>query len=446
MQKFISLLLVLLLILPSASAEEFSPLPDTFTVTYATDTRLLNRDKSFVSKEYVTTAHPDADAAIAAIVDAYDAQYAPQLPAIDSPKRNSRLDINVIHSVTGQSVVSFQVIARTSVRRNPEAVDFTCLTFDMSTGRRLALTDLFPADSAAWDVLAAAVRDTLSGYFPLETADSAALDALCTREALESASFMLGPVCLSLHYYASALYPEHTTLMRVAIPYSALDGMMTDYAARQTDNSMYRFVALTYDDGPTYSKTINLMAALRRGGARATFFLIGDRIAEYDDVVMQQNDENHSLQSHHLKHINSENAKPSRLVSQAGQFNEILSGVTGTQPVMMRPPYGKWRPFVDAGVMLPQIIWDVDTKDWTGRAPKGILTLVKKYTVNGSIILMHDICDDVAESTELALQWLREEGYLCVTVEELFMHTGRPLEGDRSYVNGYPADQRESAE
>ena len=217
MQKFISLLLVLLLILPSASAEEFSPLPDTFTVTYTTDTRLLNRDKSFVSKEYVTTAHPDADAAIAAIVDAYDAQYAPQLPAIDSPKRNSRLDINVIHSVTGQSVVSFQVIARTSVRRNPEAVDFTCLTFDMSTGHQLALTDLFPADSAAWDVLAAAVRDTLSGYFPLETADSAALDALCTREALESASFMLGPVCLSLHYYASALYPEHTTLMRVSV-------------------------------------------------------------------------------------------------------------------------------------------------------------------------------------------------------------------------------------
>ena len=53
MQKFIALLLSLLFLLSSAAAEGYAPLPDAFTVTYTVDTRMINRDKSFISKEYV---------------------------------------------------------------------------------------------------------------------------------------------------------------------------------------------------------------------------------------------------------------------------------------------------------------------------------------------------------------------------------------------------------
>ena len=441
MKRLLSLLLALLVISGCAAAD-FQPVPDLFNIAYTVDTHLFNRDGSFVSKEYVTTAQPAVDAALRAIADDYVARCSPTLPALSTSKRNSRLDVNIVHSVSGQSLVSFQVIARTSVLREVQALEFTCRTYDMATGQKIRLTDLLPADSAAWDVLSAAVRHTLANYFPQHEADSAALDALCSREAIEGAAFMVGPVCLSLHYSASDLYPNQKTLMRVSVPYSALSGMMTDYGALQTDNSMYKFVALTFDDGPAYTTTRALLAALRHGGARATFFLTGDRIAEYADVARQENDENHSLQSHSMKHINSEEYKPERLQAHAQSFNEVLSSVTGTLPVMMRAPYGKWQPFVQAGVLLPQVTWDVDTKDWTGKTPKGVLRLVEKYTVNGSVILMHDICDNVAESAELTLAWLRQQGYLCVTVEELFMHFGQPMEtGKRYYSVTLPSEE-----
>ena len=104
----------------------------------------------------------------------------------------------------------------------------------------------------------------------------------------------------------------------------------------------------------------------------------------------------------------------------------------------MRPPYGTWRPFVKAGVNLPQILWDVDTKDWTDKSPKAVLNTVKRDTKHGSIILMHDIGDNTYKSVDLITEWLREENYLCVTVEDLFHHTGRELEPGKSYTDAIP--------
>ena len=439
MKRIIALLAAIVL-LPvfSASAQEFAELPDCFDVTYTTDTRKIMNDKAYVSKEYVQTAQPAVDEAIRAIVDRYDDAYSPLLPPKSNPLRNSRLDINVVHSVSGQSIVSFKVLARTTVSRKQQQSPFECHTYDMDTGSEVFLTDLFPADSPAWDVMSAWVRDTLTAYFPGTEPDAAALDALCSREGLMSANFMLGPVCLSFHYEASVLYPGRPTLMRVSIPYREFEGMMTEYGARQTDNSMYKMVALTFDDGPSYTNSARAINSLRHAGAVGTYFLLGNLIDEYPDIVMRQNDENHSVQSHHYNHVNSENASASRLLSNSEKFNGILSNVTGTVPIMMRPPYGTWRPFVKAGIKLPQILWDVDTKDWTDKSPQAVLSTVKRDTKHGSIILMHDIGDNTYKSVDLITKWLREENYLCVTVEELFIHTGRELEEGKNYSTAIP--------
>ena len=40
---------------------------------------------------------------------------------------------------------------------------------------------------------------------------------------------------------------------------------------------------------------------------------------------------------------------------------------------------------------------------------------------DGAIILMHDIKDNTPESGRLAAQWLYDNGFMCVTVEELFI-------------------------
>lgn len=438
MKWVLPLLLSLLLAWPAlAQDEKRSALPDTFRIAYETLERTQDGKKSFVSKEHISTCQPAVDAEINALADAFDESLSPFLQPDKggNPRRNSRLDIHVVHSVSGQSVMSFLILARESYRRVQQQSPFVCRTYDMETGTPITLTDLFLEDSEAWDVLAEAVEGTLSAYFPKEQPDEAMLTALCSREGLEKANFTLGPVCLSLHYEARTLYPDHPSLMRVSVPYTALRGMLTEFGIRCTDNSMYKMVALTFDDGPSYTSTAALLNHLRHGGVRATFFLVGDRIGEYEDIVLRENDETHSLQSHHFKHTDTTKSTPGRIQTYTQRFEETLSSLTGMGPRMLRAPYGLYEPFIQARIALPMIQWDVDTKDWTGKSAAAVLGTVKKETKDGSIILMHDIVEKTPETAKLVMEWLAQKGYLCVTVEELFLHFGQPMEAYRCYYS-----------
>ena len=432
-------LLMCLALLFSAVPACADSLPDAFTVTYKADERLINNKRGFVSKEHITTANAAVSEEINALVDAYDDQYAPVLKTSDNPKRNSRLDIHVVHTVTGTKWVSFLVLARQSYKREQLCSPFTTRAYDMDTGAQLAITDVVQDTDAAWEILGSAVREQLSAYFPDEEADAETLDRLCSKEGLLQTPFMLTPTSLTLHYAASELYPNHPTLMHVTIYYQALADVLTDEARVQTDNSAYSLVALTFDDGPGYTNTARLLNNLRRTGAVATFFLVGSRIDEYMDIARRENDENHSLQSHHYVHTNAEKSSTERIQSYSEKVYKKITEIAGKPPIMMRPPYGLYEPYQKANVNLPIIMWSVDTKDWTGKSASAILSTVKKNVAPGAIILMHDIKDNTAEAAKLTAEYLHKQGYLCVTVEDLFAYYGTELEPNHHYSH---ADQQ----
>ncbi|MDX1431465.1 MAG: polysaccharide deacetylase family protein [Gammaproteobacteria bacterium] len=57
-------------------------------------------------------------------------------------------------------------------------------------------------------------------------------------------------------------------------------------------------VALTIDDGPAGIETEAILDVLREHGARATFFVIGDRVPTYERVLERIRDEGHELGNH----------------------------------------------------------------------------------------------------------------------------------------------------
>ena len=434
MKRLLCLAACLLFLLPPlARAEEHKALPACFHVSYTTKDRTI-KDKRFVSKDYITTVQSKVDEEINGIVDQFDAEYADKMKPAGNPKRNSRLDIHVVHTVSGESAVSFLVLARDVSNRKQRYSPFTTRVYDMRDGRLLTLEDLFDQDSQAWDVLAQEVNQQLDAYFPAEKVDADALQALTTRQALLETPFMLGPTCLTLHYEAKALYPKHPTLMHVFIPYQKLAGMMTPYGEKQTDNSLYRMVAITFDDGPAYETSAGIINTLRQYGARATFFIVGNRIAEYTDIVMRENDEMHSLQSHHFVHTDTSKSTVARTQAYTKRFYDAITGAVGTAPIMLRAPYGVFDMFIKAKVNLPLIEWDVDTKDWTsGSSAARVLGKVKELTKPGSIILMHDIKKKTPESAKQVLEWLRNNDYLCVPVEDLFLHYNQDMIPNKIY-------------
>ena len=439
MKRWVAFMLALLLFAPClALGEKAERFPACFQVKYELKEREISGGRAFVSKDRVTTVLPQVDEEINGLVDGFEESMSGQMKLSSNPRRNSRLDIHVVTSRSGQSCVSFLVLARESYNRKQLRSPIEARVYDMETGERVTLEDLFDEDSEAWDLLGETVYEELSAYFPKQQADEKTLRALCGKDALLNTPFMLGPVSLSLHYEANALYPGQPTLMRVTVPYNALEGMLTEYGRKQTDNANYKMVALTFDDGPAYNTTANLLNYLRQNGAQATFFLVGNRIDEFADIVMRENDENHSLQSHHYVHTDTSKSTVARVQAYTEKMYNVMTKTFGLAPWMLRAPYGVFDYFIKAKVNLPLIEWDVDTKDWTGKSSAAVMSVVRNETKDGSIILMHDIKDNTPESARQAAQWLYEHGYMCVTMEELFIHNRREMVPNKIYYRVDP--------
>ena len=111
MKKMLALLLILLLPLP-ALAEKADSFPACFQVKYTVKDQL--NQQSYLSWEYVQTAQSAVDTEINGLVDGYVAKLGPEMQKAGNPKRNSRLDVHVVNTRSGQSLVSFLVLARES--------------------------------------------------------------------------------------------------------------------------------------------------------------------------------------------------------------------------------------------------------------------------------------------------------------------------------------------
>ena len=112
--------------------------------------------------------------------------------------------------------------------------------------------------------------------------------------------------------------------------------------------------------------------------------------------------------------------------------------ITGTVPTIMRAPGGFHDKFAKAKVGLPLIHWSLSSGDATddhSTAKYRMIThTIINQTVGGTVVLMHDLNYESPRYTHDILEGLEKKNILCVTVEELFLHYGVPLEENVMYL------------
>lgn len=437
MKRVLSILLTLLMLASAASAEK-QPIPDALRFTQETRPRETVRENVYIQRTYPATANPHVNGEMRAVVDALTESARAFLPAGKIAVDKSYLRVGASVSRTGQSWMSFLTVANVKHGYEQTHVDFDARAYDIATGQRLSMDDLFAPDSEAWAILADAVRTQLTAYFPQTELDPAALDALCSRDALASAAFTLTGGSLRLHYRADALYPNRHTLMHVRVLYSALRPHMTEEAQRQTDNSCYNLIALTFDDGPSHASSVNVVDTLRRYGADATFFLVGNMMAKGHYVLSYEHDAGHVLAYHSYDHYTAGDLI-SKVQPEWARFCGEIAEITGTIPTMVRAPGGYEEPFIRADIGLPLIHWSCAAGDGTKNRPYDVSdqqTIARNVgggAQDGAVVLMHDLRRQCHQYLELVLQRLEQRGFLCVTVEELFDAQGVSLEPNVVY-------------
>ena len=435
--RMLPVLLLFLCVCSFAAAETLQPC---HVVT--STSRLTKQDnKSEVRLWHVETAHPAVTDEINGLAEVWAAELAPGLPAAkNSGKNNSRLDVEIRYSRTGLKWMSFLVQARTVYHRKLTAQRIASRTYDMTTGERVTLADVFD-EEAFWPWLSERVREALTEYWPNEKPDKAALDALCEREALEKADFTLHGMSLVLHYPADLLYPDHHTLMEVTLFYPDVREYMSEQGFTETDNlSYYKTCALTFDDGPSASNTPRVLDALMETGARATFFVIGNRVDDYRYLVQRENDGGHAVGSHNWHHGNVTKSSGAALRAMPKKVNSVMVKAIGIPVRYDRVPGGRYPAMVKAKVGWSYIQWSLDTYDWRGRSPQEVMSTVRRLLQDGDIILCHDIKDNTPESARRIIHYLEEQGFMPLTIDELFAKDGVVLQPNTVYYRCVDGD------
>lgn len=177
-------------------------------------------------------------------------------------------------------------------------------------------------------------------------------------------------------------------------------------------------VALTFDDGPSdYSKQI--VDILMEFGAGGTFFLIGSNMDEHPDSVEYIHDNNFSIGTHSLNHINFASSSLATQKGELQQSIEMIEAVTGEAVTLFRPPYGQMNEDTkqlsrELGQRI--VLWNNDPKDWESRNASNILQQVKSQDVSGSIILLHET-EATVEALPEIISYLQEQGLQLVSLQ-----------------------------
>ncbi len=191
------------------------------------------------------------------------------------------------------------------------------------------------------------------------------------------------------------------------------------------------YIAMTFDDGPSAKLTPKLLDLLAAHHIKATFFLIGQNVAENPEIVTREAREGHEVANHSWSHPSLAKMSDDGVRGQLRKTEDAIRSAVGNRPTLLRPPYGSITPrqkkWINQEFGYKIVLWDVDPLDWRRPGPSVVCNRIVKNTRAGSIILAHDIHPGTIDAMPCVLNQLEAKGFKFVTVSELIaMETPLP--------------------
>lgn len=203
-----------------------------------------------------------------------------------------------------------------------------------------------------------------------------------------------------------------------------------------------KYIALTFDDGPSGRFTKALLDGLAERNAKATFLLCGYRLETYPELARRMVEEGHEIGLHGYSHDCMGCMSCATLRRELEQTQALLP--EGYEPVFLRPPGGvlSREGYDTAGDMgLGVLIWNVDPRDWATSDQAAVVRSVVGTVKDGDVVLMHDMSDSSVAAALEIIDTLSAQGYQFVTVSQLAALRGVTVTPGREYSRFPPCGQ-----
>ena len=205
-----------------------------------------------------------------------------------------------------------------------------------------------------------------------------------------------------------------------------------------------KYVALTFDDGPSGRYTQRLLEGLAQRGAKATFLLCGYRIRQYPELTKQILAEGHEIGIHGYSHKNMKEMCRRDIAQEIMDTQALLP--EGCKVRFMRPPGGCCSDGVRQVARargLAILDWSVDPRDWATTDTAAIDRAVVRRVADGDVVLLHDMSDSSVDAALRIVDHLQEKGFTFVTASELAWLRGLTVKPGETY-RSFPKNEEEN--
>lgn len=199
------------------------------------------------------------------------------------------------------------------------------------------------------------------------------------------------------------------------------------------ENTNKQYVAFTFDDGPYPEVTDRIVSAFEKVQGHATFFVVGNRVGQYGQSVVNAYQKGNQIGNHSFNHPSLAKLGEVELAQQINSTNEVVQSIIGESPQILRPTFGEVSDLMLNQVTMPMINWDVDSLDWKSRNTQTIVDTVMQNIKPNSIVLMHDLYPTTAEAVEILIEKLSALNYEFVTINQLAQLNGQTLNAGQVY-------------
>ncbi len=183
-----------------------------------------------------------------------------------------------------------------------------------------------------------------------------------------------------------------------------------------------RKIAVTFNCAWDAADIPDILAALEKYDAKATFFLVGSWAEQNPDAVEMIAKAGHEIGTHSNTHPDMAAISKEKIIEELSRSCERIAAAGGGTPKLFRAPSGSYnntliKTAAEQGFCTIQ--WDVDSRDWKNPDPSEMVTKVTENVRCGSIILFHSGAKPTAKALLQILDILSQQGYSFITVSEL---------------------------
>lgn len=178
-------------------------------------------------------------------------------------------------------------------------------------------------------------------------------------------------------------------------------------------------IAITFDDGPHPRYTPMLLDGLADRNVKATFFVTGEHVDEYPEIIRRLSEEGHLIGNHTYSHMQLQSGQLEIFKEELIQTNEVIGEITKQEVCYVRPPYGIWDDSLEKELNMIPVLWTIDPLDWCTNDANCIIEQTVSKAKDGDIILLHDNYESSVQAALGIIDVLQQREFQFVTVDEI---------------------------